>query len=231
MSDQSVRSGRTADGGACAPMGEAAWLHDVVDAAAARHPVAGAVSDERGTWTYQELADRTRALARWLTDTGVAPGDRVAMVASPDREVVAFAYACSRVGATLVPLNPRTPRYQFTQIVEDAEPTLLLAQGEQLDWATVPARGIRESAAAATGAYRPPDGPVGARSSAPGRNTGPTAPDLLLYTSGSTARPKAVISRHVHVLFAARAIADRLGYRPSDVVYCALPLAFDYGLY
>jgi acyl-CoA synthetase (AMP-forming)/AMP-acid ligase II len=54
---------------------------------------------------------------------------------------------------------------------------------------------------------------------------------LFFYTSGSTARPKAVVCPHAQVVFAAYAIAGRLGYRPSDVVYCRLPLGFDYGLY
>jgi len=231
MSGQRVESRQAPDGGAPVAAGEAVFLHDVVDIAAVQDPVAHAVSDEKGTWTYQELADRSRAYARWLTDRGVAPGDRVAAVASADREAVALAYACSRAGATFVPLNPRTPRYQFEQITKDAEPALLLAEGEQLGWSSVPAYGIMDSAAEAAATYRRPDGPTGDPGPADRDGASPSAPGLLLYTSGSTAQPKAVISRHSQVLFAARAIADRLRYRSSDVVYCALPLSFDYGLY
>ncbi|KAK0874535.1 hypothetical protein LTR02_018375, partial [Friedmanniomyces endolithicus] len=43
--------------------------------------------------------------------------------------------------------------------------------------------------------------------------------------------PKAVVSTHAQVLFAARAIQSQLAYRPDDVVFCCLPLSFDYGLY
>lgn len=56
-------------------------------------------------------------------------------------------------------------------------------------------------------------------------------PVLLLYTSGSTARPKGVLCTHRQVCFAVRAIAERLRYRSGDVVWCRLPLSFDYGLY
>ena len=59
----------------------------------------------------------------------------------------------------------------------------------------------------------------------------PDAVALLIYTSGSTAAPKAVVSPHKSVLFAARAIASRLRYQERDVVLTAIPLAFDYGLY
>ncbi|HEX6870117.1 MAG TPA: AMP-binding protein, partial [Micromonosporaceae bacterium] len=56
-------------------------------------------------------------------------------------------------------------------------------------------------------------------------------PACLIYTSGSTALPKAVVSTHQQMLFAAKAIQSRLGYRDDDVVFCCLPLSFDYGLY
>ncbi|UUU22449.1 class I adenylate-forming enzyme family protein [Streptomyces sp. DSM 40750] len=56
-------------------------------------------------------------------------------------------------------------------------------------------------------------------------------PVSLIYTSGTTALPKAVVSTHQQVLFAASAIQACLGYRADDVVYCPLPLSFDYGLY
>ncbi|MGF7239040.1 MAG: class I adenylate-forming enzyme family protein, partial [Frankia sp.] len=53
----------------------------------------------------------------------------------------------------------------------------------------------------------------------------------LLYTSGSTSTPKAVVSTHRQVLFVTGAIGARLRYRPDDVVLCCMPLSFDYGLY
>jgi acyl-CoA synthetase (AMP-forming)/AMP-acid ligase II len=54
---------------------------------------------------------------------------------------------------------------------------------------------------------------------------------VLIYTSGSTAAPKAVIGPHREVVFATAAIGAVLGYRPSDVVFCRFPLFWDYGLY
>ena len=51
------------------------------------------------------------------------------------------------------------------------------------------------------------------------------------YTSGSTGMPKAVVSTHAQVVFAVGAIASQLDYRADDVVWCALPLSFDYGMY
>jgi acyl-CoA synthetase (AMP-forming)/AMP-acid ligase II len=53
----------------------------------------------------------------------------------------------------------------------------------------------------------------------------------LIYTSGSTAAPKAVICPHSAVVFAAQALVDALGYRADDVVFCRFPMSWDYGLY
>ncbi|GII66306.1 AMP-dependent synthetase and ligase [Sphaerisporangium krabiense] len=56
-------------------------------------------------------------------------------------------------------------------------------------------------------------------------------PVCLIYTSGTTGRPKAVVTTHRQARFVTGAIRSVLGYRRDDVVYCALPLSFDYGLY
>jgi acyl-CoA synthetase (AMP-forming)/AMP-acid ligase II len=53
----------------------------------------------------------------------------------------------------------------------------------------------------------------------------------IIYTSGSTGDPKGVMLSHLNMVSAARSITTYLGLRESDVVACALPLAFDYGLY
>ncbi|MEV5149900.1 class I adenylate-forming enzyme family protein [Streptomyces sp. NPDC052727] len=78
-------------------------------------------------------------------------------------------------------------------------------------------------------------GGVDARAGLPGSGLAaaplPVDPVCLIYTSGTTAMPKAVVSTHQQMMFAVHAIAERLAYRADDVVYCPLPLSFDYGLY
>ena len=53
----------------------------------------------------------------------------------------------------------------------------------------------------------------------------------VIYTSGSTGDPKGVTLTHANMAFAADSIIEYLEMRRSDVVLCALPLSFDYGLY
>ncbi|MER7351032.1 AMP-binding protein [Streptomyces aurantiacus] len=185
----------------------ASLLHTLVTAAAYHRPDAIAVCDGRGTWSYAELDQHSRTYADSLARSGVGAGDRVLIRAVAERWVLAAIYACSRLGAIAVPLSPDLRPAQEQQIVADAEPSLVLTSAPE----TGPPLGDRPK----------PDGP-------PARAD---ADVLFLYTSGSTAQPKAVRCPHAQVLFATGAIAARLGYRSDDVILCRLPLSFDYGLY
>ncbi|MCP2330324.1 class I adenylate-forming enzyme family protein [Actinoalloteichus caeruleus] len=181
-------------------------LHTLVDTAAARRPTASAVHDVDGTWTYAELAAASREYADHLVRSGARPGDRVAIRASARAWVLAALYACSRAGVAAVLLNPEAPPQRLERITSDAEPTLVLTEPP-------PTTG---------GPRRPPTPP---------RAPDPDTAAILLYTSGSTSEPKAVVCPHRAVMFAVRAIGSTLGYRADDVILCRLPLSFDYGLY
>ncbi|HEX4706092.1 MAG TPA: AMP-binding protein [Pseudonocardiaceae bacterium] len=183
-------------------------VHEILDRAAVEYPDVTAVRDVSGGWTYAELADAGRACAGWLAVRGVRPGDRVVVRGNADRRVCALWYGCSLAGAVFVPVNAGTRAYQLDSIIADAEPVVVVwgdGYGNTLDdvWSGLPRRSHAASGEIA----------------------------LFLYTSGSTAQPKAVVCPHEQVVFAAHAIAARLRYRPGDVVYCRLPLGFDYGLY
>lgn len=203
-----------------------AAVHDLLDTAAARFPRRVAVRDPYSERTYAQLRQDSITVAGSLRAAGVGPGDRVLCLVGPRWEHVALLYATVRLGAVFVPVHSRSSDYQTRWLVADARPALIVADGR------VP-----------TGPPRPaPDDAVNVVDVAElfaRRPRDPVAPDppagtdtaLMLYTSGTTARPKAVVSHHAHVVFAAGAVAARLGYTADDVVYLRLPLSFDYGLY
>ncbi|WP_040864229.1 class I adenylate-forming enzyme family protein [Nocardia exalbida] len=183
------------------------FLHELVANVAAQNPDKVAVADRNGSWTYAELHSRTAEYATHIAAAGVRAGDRVLIRAIAERWVIAAIYACSRIGAMAVPLNPDLRPTQWEQINRDAEPALVMSD-------PLPTAGLAT-----------------ARKPASPGNLDPDAAALLLYTSGSTAAPKAVVCAHRSILFATSAIASRLNYRSDDVVLCRLPLSFDYGLY
>ncbi|MGW7573843.1 class I adenylate-forming enzyme family protein [Streptomyces sp. NPDC054765] len=198
---------------------------DVLDHAAAAHGGEAAVTDDHGDWSYSQLAHHSRRFARWLRRTGVSAGDRVVVHAAVRREFVAMLYGCLRAGAVFVPLGPAITAYQLGQVIGDAEPRLIITDRMPPG----PAAATVWSPQDLWAELRRTDGPM--PDPCAEAEVAPADAALLIYTSGSTAAPKAVVSPHERVLWAARAVAARLRYQADDVVLCRLPLAFDYGLY
>jgi amino acid adenylation domain-containing protein len=195
-------------------------VHALLDRVAAAHPTRRAVSDAAGAWTYEELLAHSVRLAGCLRALGAGPGTRVVVLLEPGRDFAAMLFATSRAGAALVPLGADTPDYKLRQVLENADPTAVIVNEDHAaevralgtSIRVVPVASLRGDAGAVT--------PVPAG-----------APAFLLYTSGSTAQPKAVVCPHAAVTFAVASIAERLGYRGDDVVHGRLPVSFDYGLY
>jgi fatty-acyl-CoA synthase len=80
-------------------------LAALLDDVAAQHPDRPFVITDDGSWTYRELADWSRAIARGLVDRGVEPGEHVAVVLPNGPETIAVKFAIARAGAVAVPVN------------------------------------------------------------------------------------------------------------------------------
>lgn len=204
-------------------------LHELLDNAVAATPRAPAIRDSVACWTYSRLAGLSHAFGNWLAERGVRSGDRVLVQAPNSKELAAILFGCSRLGAVFVPVNPGMKPFHLRSVLADCEPRIALvgsgaaAKVRQLGgtaevhelpavWPDVEACYAGDSARTGT--------PRGASDIA-----------VLIYTSGSTAAPKAVVCPHAQMTFATAAINSVLRYQPADVVFCRLPLAFDYGLY
>jgi len=202
-------------------------LHELLDEAVADAPRAPAIRDQEDGWTYSRLARHSHAVSNWLAERGVSAGDRVLFQVPNGRELAALLFGCSRRGAIFVPVNPGMKPYHLRSVFANCEPRIALV-GDGT------AGAIRQFTAAEVHELNAvwPDlenGPAGCA----GQAGGTAEPDVavLHYTSGSTAAPKAVICPHAQMVFVATAINSMLGYRRDDVVFCRLPLSFDYGLY
>lgn len=197
-------------------------LHDLLDEAAATWPDHEAVRGSGVTYSYHGLRERSIGLAGWLARHGVETGNRVVIQAVNHPDAVALLYATSRVGAVFVHLHPGVQDYQLAHILADSEPSLMITDRDR------PPPGSLRPLVVLRLDELPRDLDDWQRPEPPCLSVDPAC---LIYTSGSTAMPKAVVSPHATMLFAARAIQQRLRYRTEDTVLCALPLSFDYGLY
>jgi acyl-CoA synthetase (AMP-forming)/AMP-acid ligase II len=195
-------------------------LHDLLDWRVRLSPHRTAVRRGVATWSYAELRRLSLAYAGWLAEQGVSTGDRVLILAPHAPQTLAMVFAVSRVGAIHVVVGDRLRPYLLEHIVADCEPRVAIVEdGVPDDLNGVPVYGFAELPGETRS--RPPAGP----------RCVSVDPVGFIYTSGSTAKPKAVVSAHRQVLFAVQAIQSQLHYRNDDVIFCPLPLSFDYGLY
>ncbi|MGP4013066.1 AMP-binding protein [Streptomyces sp. 4N124] len=206
---------------------EGKLVHGLLDDAAAEVPDAPAIRDSSGSWTYRQLSEYSRAFALWLRAQGIGRGDRIVLQLPTGRELAAMFYGAARCGAVFVPVNPKMKPFHLRHVVANAEPKLLIGDAST-------AGRIREVA----NPVHLLDG-LWAEVEALRADAGRFEPEqvrcddvaTLIYTSGSTAAPKAVVCPHAQVTFASRALTEALGYRRDDVVFCRFPMSWDYGLY
>jgi len=177
------------------------------------------------TLSYAALDARADAVAALLAARGIAAGDRVAVLTRNRVEFFELLFACARLGAILVPLNWRMPPAELDGLLADAEPSLLFhGAGEAqavIALAAPPAidfDGDYEAALAAAP-------PVLCRATWP-------AADIwyLLYTSGTTGRPKGVIYTYRMALANYVSIGACIDLRADDRTASFLPIFHTAGI-
>jgi amino acid adenylation domain-containing protein len=191
--------------------------------------------------SYADLAERAGGVAMALRGQGVRRGDRVALFLDNGVEFVAGLLAALRLGAVFMPINPSTKKDKLAYMLDDARATALLTQESLAHvWrpavaasptvTSVFAVGRADGAADGASGWPAPD-PADATTTA--ADAGSIDQDLaaIIYTSGSTGLPKGVMLTHLNMISAGRSVSAYLGLRGDDVILCALPLSFDYGLY
>ena len=203
------------------------FTHDILQNGLNRYANKIAVLDKEKSVTYAELWANTGSAASWMCDNGIGRGDRILLLLDNSIQLASLIFASSRIGSIFTIIDPRTTLYNIEYIVEDSSPKIIIASthdkkyGELKD-KNYPLVSIENvwrrmiSASKIDNQY----------------NTGISLdPVCLIYTSGSTSRPKAVMSNHHNITFAVSSIQQRLGILSSDVIGNFLPLSFDYGLY
>ncbi|GLZ08414.1 acyl-CoA synthetase [Actinomadura sp. NBRC 104412] len=171
-------------------------LRDYLPAAIRRHGSRRAVVADGKTWTYADLDRASRAVAGYLDDLGVGPGDPVALILRNSAEYVVADLAIALLGAAKVPLNMMLSTEEQSYILADSKARVCLIEQDRLDVIEA----ARENGVDPHVVVR--GGEPGAGSWDAAVNHAPLAdepavpPDalaLIMYTGGTTGRPKGVL--------------------------------------
>ncbi|MFB7450944.1 long-chain fatty acid--CoA ligase [Streptomyces sp. NPDC056194] len=179
--------------------------------------------------TYGELDERSARAAALLRSEGVRPGDRVALMLPNVPEFVVLYYGILRAGAVVVPMNPLLKTRETEFHLADSGAVRLFewhqAPGEGAQGATaagVAHTAVEPAAFAATLAEQEPLAEVA--------DTGDEDMAVLLYTSGTTGRPKGAVLSHAGLRHNTEVNTVHIQQMtPDDVVVGCLPLFHIFG--
>ena len=185
-------------------------------------------------WTFADVASESARYANLVREWGVRPGDRVAVQVEKSPQALILYLACLRVGAVYLPLNPAYPESELDYFLADAEPRMVVARPESLDWVAPLCERHRAGAPLTLGTRG--DGTLveASRAMSDGfdtveRESGDLA--ALLYTSGTTGKPKGAMLTHANLFSNAQVLHEAWRFRTGDVLLHMLPLFHTHGLF
>ncbi len=186
------------------------------------HPDATALLSPGASWlTNSDVLERTARLAACLTAWGVSAGDRVIMSAPPSVELVLSHVAALRLGAIVVPVNTAYTASEVTPVAEQSRPVFAILD----DASRLPhvASTTPEALVAQAESAMPLD-------DAQLDQCDVDDPAMLMFTSGTTGKPKGVVLTHGNILASAEALRIAWRWTAEDRLVLALPLFHMHGL-
>ena len=183
-----------------------------------------AVVATEGEFTYRELATATRSVAAVLGDGADLEQSRVAVMVPPGFRHVATQWGTWAAGGVTVPLAMGNPAPELAYVLDDADVSIIVADAENRDVLAplaaerdLPLLDADDVVSGSTPPTRLPD--IGADRRC-----------MILYTSGTTGRPKGVVWRHGNLDAQLRCLTEAWHWSPNDRALLVLPLHHVHGI-
>ncbi|MGE3269515.1 MAG: AMP-binding protein [Chloroflexota bacterium] len=221
-------------------MGQLLTVSEMVAAQARLQPEKIGARDSRRALTYHQWDERASRLANALLGLGLRPGDRVCLLAYNCVEWLELYVALARAGLVAVPVNFRLIGSEIAYIAQHCQAQAFVVQDALLERV----EGIRDQLEIAPDRYiRFGSGPMAARDAGerpdwhsyevliaaaspddPGIAVHPDDPWALMYTSGTTGRPKGAIRSHAVSATLALVTALDMGFSSNDTALLVMPM-------
>lgn len=198
-----------------------------------REPDAVCLLPESGeALRYADLDAQSARLAGRLRGLGVGVGERVVAQVAKSPAAVVLYLACLRVGCVYVPVNDAYTDAEVRTLLDDAEPRVLVCDPARQPGLAGPAR--EAGVAHLLGLDAEGQGSLWESRAAPDDAVHASAAldvAALLYTSGTTGRPKGAVLTHANLASNALALHALWGFEPGETLLHALPLYHAHGLF
>jgi malonyl-CoA/methylmalonyl-CoA synthetase len=189
-------------------------------------------TDDGATWSYADLERESARYAQQFAGLGVVEGDRIAVQVEKSPQAVFLYLACLRAGFVYVPLNTAYVEAELDYFFADAQPEVIVcAPAVQTVMSALAQRhGIRHVLTLGSDG----DGSLIDSGMSPRFTTLDCAASdvaAILYTSGTTGRPKGAMITHGNLTANAQVLHRVWDWRPNDVLLHILPLFHVHGLF
>jgi len=200
------------------PKPDTGLLHQWLLHSAAVAPRDAAIVEEERVTTFGELLAQAQSLALCFCEHGIQPRDRIALALPKSTDAIVAVFASLLVGAIYVPLHPRWPQERINAVLTECTARLLI------DGDTAPPR-IVDLRSGACITWPEPARHEADLALLPQMTAEDTA--FILFTSGTTGRPKGVELSHRAVSAFVRWTAREFQIISGDRIACPSPLGFD----
>jgi malonyl-CoA/methylmalonyl-CoA synthetase len=184
------------------------------------------------TLSYAKLWGSIHQTASYLASLGVRPGDRVALQLPKSLSFITLHFAIMRLGAISLPLNPSYPLHEVHYYLEDAEAKLFFTGPEMATQLEI----HRDRLPSGIKVVPLEPGAENLLKCLTDSRALPPLPDdpdatvLMMYTSGTTGRPKGAELTHGNLSANLRALHQAWGWQANDTLLHVLPIFHTHGL-
>lgn len=213
-------------------------VHEILEYSANRLPDKIALIEEEREFTYAHVMNCVEILAKNLAAKGIAKGDRVALLFPNCIEFCLSYFAALSLGAIVVPLNNRLTPKEFTYILNDSQPSILILDNQFWDTYESFKGSLSFQPKIICSCDSPREGidcfgdflETEEKNQFYETEINLDDPACIMYTSGTTGQPKGAVMSHRNILFNARNCGVHLRYRESDTTLVVVPLFHVTGL-